>query len=117
MTDAKVGTYLTDATGRALYLFEKDTNGQSTCDGDCAAAWPPYLSPGTPTTADSIVKPALLATIVRPDGNRQVAYNGLPLYYYAKDVSPGDTNGQDIEAFGAEWYLVAPDGTKQEGKE
>jgi predicted lipoprotein with Yx(FWY)xxD motif len=39
-TDAKIGTYLTDATGRALYLFEKDKDGQSTCEDDCAAAWP-----------------------------------------------------------------------------
>jgi predicted lipoprotein with Yx(FWY)xxD motif len=113
---AGIGTYLTDATGRALYRFEKDSTGRSTCDADCAAAWPPYLSPGAPSAADTVVRPALLTTIVRPDGNRQVAYNGMPLYYYAKDVRPEDTNGQDIESFGAEWYLVAPDGTKREGK-
>lgn len=76
----------------------------------------PYLSPGTPIAADSVVKAALLTAVERPDGNRQVAYNGMPLYYYSKDTGPGDTKGQDIEGFGAEWYLVAPDGTKQEGK-
>lgn len=116
-TDAKIGPYLTDATGRALYLFEKDQNGQSACEGDCAAAWPPYLSPGTPMAADSGVTVALLTVVQRPDGNRQVAYNGMPLYYYSKDTGPGDTKGQDIKAFGADWYLVAPDGTKLEGKE
>ena len=115
-TVASIGTYLTDATGRALYLFERDEKGQSTCDADCAAAWPPYLSPGAPSAADTVVRPGLLTTIVRPDGNRQVAYNGMPLYYYAKDARPEDTNGQDVESFGAEWYLVRPDGTKQAGK-
>lgn len=115
--DAKNGSYLTDATGRALYLFEKDTRGHSACSGECAKDWPPYTAQGTPTTTDSSLKSSLLATIQRPDGLTQVTYNGKPLYYYAKDAAAGDTKGQDVKQFGAEWYLVSPSGSKQEGKE
>jgi predicted lipoprotein with Yx(FWY)xxD motif len=115
--DAKNGSYLTDASGRALYLFEKDSRGHSACSGACAKAWPPYTAQGTPTSTDSTLKSSLIATIHRADGQTQVTYNGKPLYYFAKDAAPGDTKGQGLKAFGAEWYLVSPSGTKQEGKE
>ena len=35
-----------------------------------------------------------LATIERDDGSKQVTYNGWPLYYFANDRQPGNTNGQ-----------------------
>ena len=114
-SDAKNGRYLVDANGQALYLFEKDEKGESYCDSACAAAWPPYLSQGAPTAGDTAVKSAMLSTIRRKDGSQQVAYNGMPLYHYAKDAGAGSTKGQDIEDFGAEWYLVAPEGKKQGG--
>jgi predicted lipoprotein with Yx(FWY)xxD motif len=113
-TDARHGTYLTDANGRALYLFEKDTPGQSQCDSACAVAWPPFLASAA-TAGDTLVQAAMLSTITRMDGSQQVVYNGMPLYYYVKDAAAGETKGQDIEEFGAEWYLVAPNGKKQSG--
>ena len=33
--------------------------------------------------------------------------NGHPLYYFASDQSPGDTNGQGI---GDVWFVVSPQG-------
>ena len=30
----------------AFYTYDKDTAGQSACDGDCAAAWPPVIAHG-----------------------------------------------------------------------
>jgi hypothetical protein len=36
---------------------------------------------------------------------------GHPLYYYAADAStPGRTKGQELDQFGAEWYLVGKNG-------
>lgn len=55
---------------------------------------------------------AKLSTTKRKDGSTQVTYNGWPLYYFAKDQTPGEITGQDVEGFGAEWYLVSPDGEK-----
>jgi len=107
------GRFLTDAEGMSLYLFEADSDNTSTCYDACAEAWPPLLSEGQPT-AGGQVDAAKLSTIERKDGTAQVTYDGWPLYYFVKDEAPGDTNGQDVEGFGAEWYLVAPDGEKLE---
>jgi len=60
--------------------------------------------------ANPAVRAQLLGTVQRRDGAMQVTYNGWPLYYYARDQNPGDTNGQDVEGFGGEWYLVTPEG-------
>ena len=38
------GTVLTTANGMTLYTYDKDTVGQSSCYGDCAQYWHPYLS-------------------------------------------------------------------------
>ena len=116
---AEHGAYIADAEGRALYLFEADTQGQggadamSTCKDDCAAAWPPLTSVG-PMQASEGISGDLIGTIQREDGTTQVTYNGWPLYYYVKDQAQGDTTGHDIEDFGAEWYLLTPQGEKAE---
>ncbi|MDZ7811542.1 MAG: hypothetical protein U5L11_17650 [Arhodomonas sp.] len=65
-----------------------------------------------PVMAKGELDPALLGAIKRKDGSRQVTYNGWPLYHFVKDQDSGDTSGQDVEGFGAEWYLVAPSGAK-----
>lgn len=44
--------------------------------------------------------------------NPQVTYNGHPLYLYAGDQKPGDTNGQAITGFGAPWFVLTPAGTQ-----
>jgi predicted lipoprotein with Yx(FWY)xxD motif len=103
------GTYLTGASGRALYLWVADGNGQSSCSGECAKAWPPVLTMGTPIASGG-VSAAGLATITRPDGTKQVTYHGHPLYYFVADPGPGTTKGQGSDSFGARWWLVAPSG-------
>lgn len=109
-----LGTYLTDASGKTLYLFEKDTGSTSTCSDACAQNWPPLLTTGAAhagTGADA----SKLGTTKRSDGTTQVTYAGHPLYYYAADSAPGDTHGEGVDAFGAEWYVVSPAGDKVEG--
>jgi predicted lipoprotein with Yx(FWY)xxD motif len=105
------GKFLTDAKGMSLYLFEADSKNTATCYDACAKAWPPLLTEGTPTAGDQ-VDAAMLSAINRKDGSTQVTYNGWPLYYFVKDKASGDTKGQDVEGFGAEWYLVSPEGNK-----
>lgn len=48
------GTYLTAASGRALYMWVGDSNGASSCSGDCATTWPPLLGTGTPTPGSGV---------------------------------------------------------------
>lgn len=105
------GQYLADQSGMALYMFTADTQGEkSACSDDCAAAWPPYFTTGEPMAGDEAVKADQLGTLQREDGTMQVTYNGWPLYYFVRDDAAGATNGQDVEGFGGEWYLVGPDG-------
>jgi predicted lipoprotein with Yx(FWY)xxD motif len=111
-----IGTILVGTNGRTLYMFEKDKSPMSTCSGACAAAWPPLTTAGS-TNAGSGVKSAKLTTSKRPDGTQQVVYAGHPLYYYAGDTKPGQTKGQDLDQFGAEWYTLSPSGSKWEGGE
>ena len=111
-----LGKVLVDGEGKSLYLFEADTSTQSTCSGDCAAAWPPLLTSGTPTVSGDATA-SMVGTTTRTDGGTQVTYAGHPLYYYSGDTKAGDTNGEGSKAFGAEWYLVSPKGETVEEDE
>lgn len=104
------GTYLSNQSGRAVYLWVADTSDSSTCSGACAAAWPPVTTKGTPRASGS-VQASDLGTTRRSNGTLQVTYNGHPLYYYAGDSGAGETNGQGNNGFGAKWWLVAPSGS------
>ena len=55
---------------------------------------------------------AELGTTKRSDGKTEITYDGHPLYTYAGDQKPGDVAGQGLDQFGAEWYVLAPDGHK-----
>ncbi|MDP9841501.1 hypothetical protein [Streptosporangium lutulentum] len=114
VAETKIGKILVGEGGRTLYLFEKDKDGKSACSGPCAQAWPPFVTSEKPK-AENGVKENLLGTVKRDDGETQVTYNGHPLYYYIKDQKAGDTTGNDVNGFGAEWYAVHPNGEKVHG--
>lgn len=109
--DASVGTILVDRNGNTLYLFARDSGGTSSCTGACAKAWPPAAPSTAKLHAGSGVKASLLTTITRGDGSKELAYNGHPLYTFSGDTKTGDLNGQDSSAFGANWYVVSPQGS------
>ncbi len=107
---SSAGTFLTDGSGKAVYLWVKDTGGMSTCTGACAGAWPPVTTTGT-ATASGGAKASDIGTITRSDGTKQVTYDGHPLYYFAGDSGPGTASGQGSDSFGAKWWLVSPAGS------
>ena len=102
-------SFLTNGSGRSLYLWVPDTSTKSTCSGGCATAWPPLTTKGKPS-AGTGAKASDLGTINRSDGTKQVTYDGHPLYTYIGDSAAGQTNGEGSTEFGAPWYLVAPSG-------
>ena len=55
---------------------------------------------------------SLVGTTAGSDGTPQVTYNGQPLYLYAGDEKPGDTNGQGLTTFGALWWVLSPAGNQ-----
>ena len=96
--------YLADPTGRALYVFPDDTVGTATSapvsactDPACSSAWPAFsAAAGTlPTGLD----PAKLTSFTRPDGAKQSAFDGHPLYYFVGDTAPGATSGMGVDGF------------------
>jgi predicted lipoprotein with Yx(FWY)xxD motif len=104
-----LGTVITDAEGMTVYDFHKDKGTTSSCYGGCEAAWPPVLTSGE-AKASGGAQSSLLGTTERKDGSLQVTYKGHPLYTFAEDKKPGEANGNDVSAFGAEWYALEPNG-------
>ncbi len=99
------GAYLTGENGMTLYVFGNDSANTSTCDADCAAAWPPFtVAKGDTLKGADGVKGAL-TTFSRADSSMQVAYGGSPLYYYSGDKAAGDTKGQGV---GDVWFIAQP---------
>jgi predicted lipoprotein with Yx(FWY)xxD motif len=109
LRSTRYGRVLFDGKNRVLYGFTRDRRGgPSRCYGSCAAAWPVYFSKGS-LRAGRGVKQALLGTVRRRDGRRQITYNGWPLYYYAHE-GPGEVKCQNVREFGGLWLVVKPNG-------
>lgn len=91
---------LTASNNMTLYIFTKDVvgSGKSVCNGVCASNWPPLLVEGSSAASSPF------SVLTRDDGKRQLAYKGMPLYFYTKDVKPGDKTG-DGRAEGA-WRVI-----------
>jgi len=101
-----LGEVITDANGLTLYGLTDDTDGVPTCNGGCAEAWPPLLVAGPDLPAG--LDPNIYSVVPRDDGTFQLRAGVWPLYTFAGDAAPGDTNGQGS---GGVWFAVAPDGS------
>ena len=97
-------TVLTSTKGFTLYTFAPDTSTKSACNGACAASWPPVKPSGT------VKSP--YATIKRSSGSTQLTFHGRPLYTFAGDTSPGQANGNGVNAFGGLWHDAPATGAK-----
>jgi len=100
---ADMAGYLVDSKGMTLYMFTKDSIGQSACEGGCVEKWPLYHSemitpPAGATAAD-------YGEITRSDGKKQTTFRGYPLYYFFKDKVAGDTKGEGVKGV---WYVIDP---------
>jgi predicted lipoprotein with Yx(FWY)xxD motif len=102
-SNPQLGDILVDAEGLTLYVFDNDKDGTIACLDQCTSAWPPaVLAAGEslPTSGDLS---ADLSTVDRPDGAKQIAYEGRPLYRFAGDAKAGDTNGDGVAGV---WHVV-----------
>ncbi|MFF9486241.1 SCO0930 family lipoprotein [Streptomyces sp. NPDC014676] len=108
-TDAELGKVVTDSLGLTLYRFDQDTAEPpaSNCEDDCAKTWPPV--PADDATAGEGIDEALLGSVDRADGTKQLTVAGWPVYRYVKDVNAGDVKGQGV---GGKWFALTPEGKK-----
>ncbi len=105
--DPELGRILTDGDGRTLYYFARDLPADgasaavSNCVGGCVDLWPIFHADEIEAGAD--LSASDFGEIVRSDGAKQTTYKGWPLYYFANDDAPGDTEGDD---FNDVWYVL-----------
>jgi predicted lipoprotein with Yx(FWY)xxD motif len=92
------GVFATPA-GATVYTFDKDVanSGKSTCNAQCATAWPPVAAQASDTASGD------WSVVTRDDGSKQWAYKGQPLYTFAKDAKPGDTTGDNLRSV---WHVI-----------
>lgn len=105
VADSELGEILVDPDGFTLYIFTADSEGESTCYGGCADLWPP-IPADTPISSD--LDESLFGSTTRTDGMEQLTVDGMPLYLYTPDTSPGDVTGQGLNDV---WFVVDGDGT------
>jgi predicted lipoprotein with Yx(FWY)xxD motif len=100
-TVALDGGVLVDSRGAALYTSNMEVNGDVFCTGACTAVWLP-LTARHPTAAPDVE--GNVGVITRPDGSRQVTYDGRPVYRFAQD-DPGDVGGDGVtDSFGGQQF-------------
>ncbi|MFC8502306.1 hypothetical protein ACFUC1_08100 [Pedococcus sp. NPDC057267] len=107
---SRVGTILVTAQRMTMYVFAIDPRGQSRCTGSCATYWPPVPASDAPKHTVAGVT-ATFGSITRPGGTTQLSVDGYPVYTYAGDTSPGDVNGQGVNASGGLWWALSPNGS------
>lgn len=94
---AQAAEMVTAKNGMTLYIFDKDKGGVSACYDDCAKKWPPYLG----KAEDALTEGWTL--VKRTDDTMQWAYDGKPVYFFAKDAKAGDAMGDGL---GGVWHVI-----------
>lgn len=106
--ETDLGMVLVDPDGLTLYVFTEDSDGESACYDACAESWPPVAA-DTPIRSD--LDDSMFGSIERTDGTTQLTVNGMPLYLFASDANPGDTNGHGVNDV---WFAVDAEGNMLE---
>jgi predicted lipoprotein with Yx(FWY)xxD motif len=110
LATSDLGEIVVDGAGMTLYAFTPDAeeDGTPTCYSTCAENWPPLIAPEEITAGEGL--DATMFTAVprtQDDAGDQVKFGDWPLYYFAGDEAPGDTNGQGLNDV---WFVVGANG-------
>jgi predicted lipoprotein with Yx(FWY)xxD motif len=109
-----VGEVLVDAQGAALYAADQEVRGEVLCTDGCATIWDPLtVGAGETPSADDGLN-GQLGVVPRPNGGRQVTFDGRLLYRFVEDPSPGIVTGNGFEdTFEGQlftWHVATPTG-------
>jgi predicted lipoprotein with Yx(FWY)xxD motif len=93
---------LVNRRGVALYSLSVERKGKFICTNmTCLSLWKPLtIAKGAVATGA-----AHLSVVKRPDGRRQVAYRGGPLYTFVRDTRAGDIKGNGFKDVGV-WRVA-----------
>ena len=105
---------LVDTDGAALYAADQEADGMVACVDSCTTIWDPLtVSGGDRPTADSCLA-RKLGAVKRPDGTKQVTFDGRLLYRVVEDPSPATVTGNGFaDTFEGQpftWHVVTPTG-------
>lgn len=103
VADSALGKILTTTQGMALYTFAKDSSEHSACNGGCASLWPPLRAMPSDKASDAF------SVFKRADGSLQWAYQGRPLYTFARDTRSNQVSG---DGFNNLWHVARPAGSQ-----
>jgi predicted lipoprotein with Yx(FWY)xxD motif len=96
---------LADSEGRTLYTAEAERSGIR-CTGACTSFWEPLSASANEADSSATDLGLELGVVDRPDGDRQLTFNGLPLYSFTEE-GPGQLDGDgfvdDFEGTHFEW--------------
>lgn len=115
---AGAGKVLVDAQGDALYFNEEDAHGTIACTASCTSIWPPLTISGTAAPTAGAGVSGALGVVMRPDGGRQVTWNGKPLYTFAQDGAGEATGDGARDSFGGtdfRWHAAGKAATGSSG--
>jgi predicted lipoprotein with Yx(FWY)xxD motif len=94
---------LVNRKGMTLYSLSAERKGKFICtDMTCLSLWKPLTVPKGAVATGA----AHLTVVKRPDGRRQVAYRGGPLYTFAMDKQRGDVKGNGFKDVGV-WRVAS----------
>jgi predicted lipoprotein with Yx(FWY)xxD motif len=101
-SNAGGANYLSDGSGRALYMFANDLPGtnSSACTGMCLEKWPVF--DGQALTLGPNLMMSDFTRFARADGTYQTAFKGRPLYRFAADAASSVSG----DAVGGRWYVA-----------
>ena len=107
-----VGDVLVDQEGAALYAADQEADGTVALRRQLHAIWVPLTLDGGSRPA-ATASDASSASSTRPDGARQVTFDGRLLYSFAEDTGPGIVTGNGVsDTFGDQpftWHVATPD--------
>ena len=105
----RYGSILIAGDGFMIYGFSIDKPGKDVCQAivrpSCLELWPAVLAPHKLVLGRGI-KRSLVHSIRLRNGQRQLTYNGWPLYLYAQDPGPRFTSFINLLQFNGFWPAV-----------
>jgi predicted lipoprotein with Yx(FWY)xxD motif len=109
---------LADAAGRTLYTAPVEEGGKILCVDACTSFWEPLMATSAEAEAAAAELDVDLAVVDRPEGDRQLTFDGLPLYTFAEEDAgqlEGDGFVDDFQGTHFEWQAATTSGDAGSG--
>lgn len=109
------GKVLVDGSGNTLYSPDQERSGTIKCTSSCTQIWPPdTIGAGTRVPTSVPGMHGTIGTLHRPDGTRQLTFDGRPLYTFTLDGGPGTVTGDgtkdSFDGTNFTWHAIRPAG-------